>query len=109
MTLAYPESVPAKEMWVVKHERYDAPSYVLLYGPFGSGEEAAEWAAGADLPDFHVALRLVPPGELHQALAALQRNGQLTPDGRSLSEVSSDEASAIERWADSASESGHSA
>jgi hypothetical protein len=92
--------VATNEVWVVKHERYNPPGYVRLYGPFRSGEEAADWAAGVDLPDFHVALRVVPPGELPRALDELRRRGQLTPDGRSLDDVSSDEASAIERWAD---------
>jgi hypothetical protein len=54
------------ETWVVKHARYDPPSYLRLYGPFQSGDEAAEWAAEAELPDFHIALRVVSPSERHQ-------------------------------------------
>lgn len=87
----YREGVLENEIWVVKHERYELPSYVRVYGPFKSGDEAAEWAAEADLPDFHVALRLVPPSELHKALAELHRKGQLTPDSRSLDEAGTSE------------------
>jgi hypothetical protein len=85
--------VPENEVWVVKHERYEAPSYVRLYGPFESREEASEWAVGAELPDSHVALRLVPPSDLHQTLTELRQEGQLTPDGRSLDEASANDRS----------------
>ena len=77
------------EVWVVQHTRYDPPSYQRLYGPFQSGDDAAQWAAEAELPDFHVALRVVPPHELPQALEELRRRGQLTAEGRSLDEQAS--------------------
>ncbi len=73
-----------QRVWVVKHERYDPPTYVRLYGPFSTGDEATEWAEAADFPDFYVALRVCDPAELQEQLDELRRNGQLGPDGRQL-------------------------
>jgi hypothetical protein len=66
------------EQWVVKHERYDAPVYMRLYGPFENGDAAAEWLASVgELPDFTVILPVYGPGELPEQLETLRRNGQI--------------------------------
>ncbi len=58
------------ETWVVKQERYDPPAYLRLYGPFSSAEQAAAWAEAADLPDFHIALRVSPPASASEPAKA---------------------------------------
>jgi hypothetical protein len=73
-----------QHVWVVKHERYDPPSYFRLYGPFATGEAAADWREAANLPDYSIALRVCAPEELPEQLNELVQNGQLTPEGKQL-------------------------
>jgi hypothetical protein len=74
----------SNEIWVVKHERYDPPTYVRLYGPFPSGNEADEWASAQDLLDWTVSLRVCRPDELATQLDELKQNRQIRPDGTQL-------------------------
>ena len=62
-----------QETWVVKHERYEQPTYVRLYGPFPTGEAASAWSETANLPDFWVALRVSAPEKLPEELEELRR------------------------------------
>ena len=100
--------VHENEIWVVQHARHDPPSYQRLYGPFQTGDDAARWAAQSDLPDFHIALRVLPPGDLGRSLTELREAGQLTADGRSLDGVSANEFDAAAERYDEPGRSGGS-
>ena len=100
--------VHENEIWVVQHARYDPPSYQRLYGPFESGDDGAQWAAQSDLPDFHIALRVVSPDDLRRSLTELREAGQLTSDGRSLDGVSANEFDATAERHDERGRSGGS-